>query len=228
MAVVARPLANPAAGRAMMRLVVLAVLLVAASAEALDVNVETYREARRSGALGAVTGRVYAEQRSLKAAPKPLTGTTITLMPRSDALLTRLARLKDQSRESSVAFTAAAPGMRKAQQEYERELLQAGAPDLNPLVLVDAEGGFKIGDVPAGAWILLAWSSVPVDVSTPKTKTKERGLYQPQPRLHGFQSVTVWMRELTVSGGAPTTVDLTDRNGWFRGVIEERLLDAGR
>ena len=223
-----RPLAHPSAGRAVIRWAVLAILLVAGAAEALDVNVETYREARRSGALGAVTGRVYAEPRSLKAQPKPLTGTTVTLLPRSDALLAKLGRLKDQSRESSVAFTAAAPGMRKAQQDYERELLQAGAPDLNSLILVNAEGGFKIDDVPAGAWILVAWSSTPVDVSTPKTKARERGLYQPQPRLQGFQAVTVWLRELTVSGGAATTVDLTDRNGWFRGVIEARVLDAGR
>ena len=37
--------------------------------------------------------------------------------------------------------------------------------------------------------------------------------------------MTIWLRELTVAGGATVTVDLTDRNGWFRGVIEERVQD---
>jgi hypothetical protein len=211
-----------------MRAAILALLLLASSAEALDVSVEPYRQARETRALGVVTGRVYAEQRTLKVPARPMSGATITLLPRSEALLTRLERLKAQSRESSTAYTAAAPAMRKAKEVYERELLQAGAPDLTPMVLVDREGAFRIDDVPAGAWVLLAWHSTPVDVSTQKDKSKERNLYQPQPVLHGFQSVTVWLREVNVTGGATATVELTDRNGWFRGVVEERVLDAGR
>jgi hypothetical protein len=156
-----------------------------------------------------------------------MTGTTVTLLPRSEALLARLERLKAQARESSTAFTAAAPAMRKAKEVYERELLHAGAPDLTPMVLVEPDGGFRIDDVPAGAWVLLAWYSTPVNVSTPKDKIRERNVYQPQPGLRGFQSVTVWLREVSVTGGATATVELTDRNGWFRGVAEERALDAG-
>jgi hypothetical protein len=211
-----------------MRAAAFALLLLASSAEALDVSVQAYREARRTGALGVVAGRVYAEQRTLRVPPRPMTGTTVTLLPRSEALLARLERLKEQSRESSTAYTAATPAMRKAKETYERELLQAGAPDLTPIVLVDRDGGFRIDDVPAGAWVLLAWYSTPVDVSTPKAKSRARELYQPQPRLHGFQSVTVWLREVTVTGGATATVELTDRNGWFLGVVEERGLDAAR
>jgi hypothetical protein len=211
-----------------MRAAVLALLLLVSSAEALDVSVEPYRQARQARALGVVTGRVYAEQRTLRVPARPMTGATITLLPRSEALLTRLERLKAQSRESSTAYTAAAPAMRKAKEGYERELLQAGAPDLTPMVLVDRDGGFRIDDVPAGAWVLLAWHSTPVDVSSQKDKSRERNLYQPQPSLHGFQAVTVWLREVNVTGGATATVELTDRNGWFRGVVEERVLDAGR
>jgi hypothetical protein len=33
---------------------------------------------------------------------------------------------------------------------------------------------------------------------------------------------------LTVAGGATEKVELTDRNGWFRGVVEERVLGTGR
>jgi hypothetical protein len=230
---VSRPLADPPArrGPGVMRAAVLALLLLASSAEALDVSVEPYRQARQTRALGVVTGRVYAEQRTLRVPARPMTGTTVTLLPRSEVLLARLETLKARSRESSTAFTAAAPAMRKAKEVYERELLHAGAPDLTPMVLVDQDGGFRIDDVPAGAWVLLAWHSTSVDVSTPKDKSKdkskERNLYQPQPGLRGFQSVTVWLREVGVTGGATATVELTDRNGWFRGVVEERVLDAG-
>jgi hypothetical protein len=40
--------------------------------------------------------------------------------------------------------------------------------------------------------------------------------------------VTVWVRELTIAGGTTATVELTDRNGWFRGVVEEREPGTGR
>ena len=214
------------AGPGVMRAAVLALLLLASSAEALDVSVEPYHRARQTRALGVVTGRVYAEQRTLRVPARPMTGTTVTLLPRSEALLARLETLKVQSRESSTAYTAAAPAMRKAKEVYERELLHAGAPDLTPMVLVDSDGGFRIDDVPAGAWILLAWYGTPVNVSTPKAKPKERNLYQPQSRLDGFQSVTVWLREVSVTGGATATLELTDRNGWFRG--SGGGADAGR
>jgi hypothetical protein len=118
--------------------------------------------------------------------------------------------------------------MQKAHEAYERDLLQAGAPDLTPMVLVDQDGRFRIDDVPAGAWVLIAWHSAPVDVSAPKVKTGRRSLYRPQSRLRGYQAVTVWVRELTIAGGTTATVELTDRNGWFRGVVEEREPGTGR
>ncbi len=211
-----------------MRWVPLALLLVTASAQAQDVGVEAYWQARRAGAVGVVAGRVFAESRTPTASPRAIPGTTVTLLPRSVALLTQLERLKQRARESSTAFAAAAPAMRKAMEAYERELLQAGAPDLTPMVLVDSDGAFKIEDVPAGSWLLLAWHSTPVNLSTAKTKAKERGLYQPQARVQGFQSVTVWLREVSMVGGATVTEKLTDRNGWFQGVAEEKLLDTGR
>ena len=227
---VPRPLADPAARRrsGMTRVAVLAAILLVARAEALDVGLDSYRDARRAGALGMVAGRVYAEPRALNAPARPMTGTTVVLLPRSAALLGRFEQLKEQSRESSTAFTNAASAMRRAKEAYERELVQAGAPDLTLMVAVDPDGGFRIDDVPAGAWMLLGWHSAPGDVSAPGGKAKDKSLYQPRSRLHGYQSVTVWLRELTVSGRETASLELTDRNGWFRGVIEERELDSGR
>jgi hypothetical protein len=209
------------------RATVLLALLLVSRAEALDVDLGSYHDARRAGALGAVAGKVQAESRTPTGQPRPMTGATVVLLPRSPALWGRFERLKAQSRESSTAFAAAAPEMRKAKEAYERELVQAGAPDLTLLVVVEPDGSFRIDDVPAGSWMLLVWHSTPVDVSTPRTKAKDKSLYQPRPRLQGYQSVTVWLRDVTVAGRETATLELTDRTEWFRGVIEERVLDTG-
>jgi hypothetical protein len=207
--------------------VLLAVLLLAASvAEALDVDLEPYREARRAGAVGQVAGRVLAEPARPNTPGRPFVGTTVTLLPRSPSLLGTFESLKRGARDSAQAFRDAAPAMRKAREVYERELLEAGVPDLTPLLQVDADGTFRFEDVPAGAWIVLAWYSVPNDVATARINPKERALFPTLSRLRGFQAVTVWLREVSLAGGTTVSVELNDRNQWFRGVIEERLLDA--
>jgi hypothetical protein len=212
----------------MMRLAVVGVLLLTGSAQALDVDLDAYRGARRIGALGVVEGRVAAEPRTLRAPAQPLTGSTVVLLPRSEALLKQLEELKDGSRNSSSAFTGAATAMRKAREAYERRLWEAGAPELTPATLVDGDGAFRITDVPAGAWLLCGWQSVPVNVSGERVRARERTLFRPHSRLRGFQSVTIWLNEVTVAAGATSEVQLTDRNIWFRGVVEERITDPGR
>jgi hypothetical protein len=207
---------------------VAAVLLVAAPARALDVGLDAYLEARRTGATGVVSGRVAAEPRTPRGQAEPFTGTTVALLPRSEAVLLRLEQLKARSRDSASAFAAAAPGMRQTQDSFEREVWQAGAPDLTTKVLVDADGSFRLEEVPAGAWLAIAWHGTPYDVSGERIKGKDRTMYRPQSRVKGFQSVTVWLRTVTVAAGETATLELTDRNAWFRGVIEERELDAGR
>jgi hypothetical protein len=204
-----------------------ALLLVVGAAEALDVPVESYRTASLTGVVGTVAGRIYEESRTPNGPVQPLGGTTVTLLPRSQALILELERLKEQSRRSSKDFIAAAPAMRKAQEAYERALLQAGAPDLSPRISVDADGAFRLTDVPAGAWLVVAWHSMPVDAATPKRSLRERQLYQLDKRVIGFQSVTVWLREVAVTRGETASLELTDRNEWFRGVIEEKVLDTG-
>jgi hypothetical protein len=208
--------------------VVAAALLLAAPAAALDVGLDAYLEARRTGATGVVAGRVAAEPRTPRGPVVPFTGTTVALLPRSEAVLLRLEQLKARSRESASAFASAAPGMRQTQDGFEREVWQAGAPDLTTRVLVDAEGTFRLEDVPAGAWLAIAWHGTPIDVAGERIKGKDRTMYRPQSRVRGVQSVTVWLRTLTVAAGETATLELTDRNAWFRGVIEERELDAGR
>jgi hypothetical protein len=201
-------------------------LLTATVARALDVDLEPYREARRSGTLGSVAGRVTAEPTRPELPGRPFVGATVTLLPRSPILVQKLETLKRGARDSVQSFRDAAPAMRKAREAYEREILVAGAPDLTPLVQVDADGTFRFDDLPAGAWLIFAWYSVSRDVATSRVNPKERQHFPTLTRLRGFQDVTVWLREVTVAGGTTATVELNDRNDWFRGVVEERVLDA--
>lgn len=205
----------------------LAVLVLTTTpAWALDPVLEPYREAQRAGDLGTVAGLVVAEPRTLRTTGVPFTGTTVALLPLSEAVLARLEQLRARSRESTAAFAAAAPAIRQARDDYERQLWEAGAPDLTARVVVDATGAFRLDDVPAGAWMVIAWHGVPVEVSGGKIKQKERTLYRTQPRIQGFQSVTIWLRTVVVTRGETVTLELTDRNAWFHGVVEERVLET--
>jgi hypothetical protein len=211
-----------------MKLGAVALLLLLAEPAALDVDVAAYRQAGLAGEVGVVSGHVWEEPRTRNGSPRPFTGTTITLLPRSQTLVLELERLKERARQSSPDFTAAAPAMRAAQEGYERALLVAGAPDLSPRVLVATDGTFRLPELPAGAWLVLAWYSTAVNTSAPRSRPREQQLYQLDKRLTGYQAVTVWLQEVSVARGQTADVELTDRNEWFRGVIEEKVLDTGR
>ena len=82
---------------------------------------------------------------------------------------------------------------------------------------------------PAGDWLLIATRySAKIDKHAVAGPTKQRGVYTPRTHLTGFQRVTVWLREVTVTKGRSENVELTDRVRWFSGVVEERAPDAGR
>jgi hypothetical protein len=208
------------------RALLAALLLSAAAAEALDVDLEPYRQARRAGALGNVAGRALAEPVRPNAPGRPFVGTTVTLLPRSPILLGTFESLKRGARDSVQSYRDAAPAIRKAREVYERELLEAGAPDLTPLLQVDADGTFRFDDVPAGSWTVIGWYAVPTDVATSRLNPKERQLFPNLTRLRGFEAVWVWLREVSVCGGRTASLELNDRNYWFQGVVEERVLDA--
>ncbi len=242
MALVARPVAHAARGgaRDVMRLARLAVLALvtlavvaaclspATAAEPLDVRLGPYLEAMAGGDVGTVTGRVYEERRRPQEPDRPVASAMIVLVPHSEALVRRFEELKRRSRESATAFREAAPGMRRAKEEYETALWQAGAPQLAIVVATDADGSFRVPELPAGAWLLVGWHAQMRPTSAPKRTKREQGLYTPGRRVIGFEEVQVWMRPVTVGRGASERVELTDRNVWFSGVEEDTMLDAGR
>jgi hypothetical protein len=204
------------------------VLLGGPALAAVDVDLTAYTAADRAGAAVAVTGRAFAERPKPDAPDTPLIGATVVAVPRSEALLRRLEQLRQGSRDSANAFRNAALLMQRAREAYERELWDAGAPELVRNAVVDSSGHFDLGRLPEGRWIVLVvWDRI-VHSGMPKTERRERReLYTPAERLSGYRSRLVWLREVSVSRAEPAALELTDRNVWFSGVVEERTQDAG-
>jgi hypothetical protein len=196
-------------------------------AQGIDAPIEVYRGAAAGGEVGVVKGRAFEERRRPTASDVPLTGTSIRLLPRSDALVVRLQGIKRGARDSIDAYRESASLVSKARELYEKRLLEAGAGDLPQAVTAGDDGAFALEGIPAGPWVLLASRSTYVS----KTSSDKRGPAQtptrplpflPPDKLKGYSVVTYWLREVTVVAGTVETVDLTDRNAWLTGITEDR------
>ena len=231
MAVVPRPLADPPACRAGAVLRIHALLVVALlagpAAAAVDVDLRHYTEAERAGAAATVSGRAYAERRKPDGPDTPLAGATVVALPRSEGLVRRLEQLRDGARDSIPAYRQAATLMQKAREAYERELWEAGGADLVRTAIVDADGRFDLGRLPEGRWMVLGTWDQYVEASGPRTGRKERQTYLPSPRLVGFRARLLWLQDLALGRAERAEVELTDRNVWFSGVVEDRTVDTG-
>lgn len=191
------------------------------------------RSAVPPGAVGAVTGRAHTSGRTPDAPRPALTGTAVVLVPRSEALLAELETIKRQARDSLVRYRSSIADIHRTREAYEEQLRAKGTPDLVRAVKVDAEGRFKIDDVPPGSWLLIAQHSEVVKAKAPRppraaSSKRPEGQFLPQEQILGYRSVMVWLQEVTVEGGRAAVVDLTDRNGWFDGVEETNGPGTGR
>jgi hypothetical protein len=203
------------------------VLAGAQGALALDADVRAYEDARRRGETGTVAGRVYTERPRPNAPDAPIGGAAVVALPLSEDLRRRLDDLRVRARDSATAYRDAAPHMRRAREAYEKELWQAGAADLVRAMVADADGRFTLADLPAGRWVVWVTHATFVDKPSPKGQPRDRERFTLPPRLVGYKSERWWLREVDVTPGTSTTLELTDRNVWFTGVVEERVLDAG-
>ena len=213
-----------------MRCVVLAaVLLLTAisAAGALDVDLKAYDEARRRGEMVTISGRIYTERRKPNADDVPIAHARVVVLPRSEALVRRLDDLRARARDSAEAYRDAATEMRRARESFEREVWESGGADLVRSTVVDAGGRFSLADLPAGRWLVWATHSEFMDAKAPKVPPRDRQRFRLPPRLVGYYAERAWLRELETTPGTAATVELNDRNVWFSGVVEDRVLDAG-
>ena len=216
-------------GRALAVLMWLAVSVEGAAA-ALDVDIDAYRVALRSGAVGTVSGRAATESRKLDGPETPLAGLEIVLVPRSAAFRDAIERVKLHARDSQATYLAAVAELRRTQAEFEQELHDSGAGQLVRGANATSEGVFGFQGVPAGRWLVLGRRQVSIDKHAKDTKTKKakgRDVYLPPMQLTGVATVTFWVLELDIAAGGAATVQLNDRNAWFTGVEERRAPSAG-
>ena len=188
----------------------------AAGSSPLDVDPSPYRSASPSATIAV---RVYAEARP-KVPETPLTQTTILLLPRSKALLTRFADIKAGARDSLAKYRSAVDALRRTQDELVKALGDAAAEDLVRRVDVSASGTARFETIPPGDWMLVAWHSEFIDTPGAKTSRRERRMYTLGQPLEGYRAVRIWLRELVVVPGGQEAVELTDRNVWLSGVEE--------
>ena len=213
-----------------MRLALLAaaLLLVATRAlGALDVDLKAYDDARLRGETTMISGRAYTERRKPNAEDTPIARTVVVVLPHSESLVRRLDEFRAHARDSAAAFRDAATKIRRARESYEREIWEAGGADLVRSTVVDADGRFTMTDLPAGRWLVWATHSEFVDAPSPKVSLRDRERFRLPPRMVGYYAERAWLREVQTTPGSPTTVELNDRNVWFSGVVEDRVLDAG-
>jgi hypothetical protein len=142
---------------------VLAATLAAASGQAVELDPAPYRAAAASGAVGAVTGRIFEERKKPQAADQPLAGTAVIAVPKSADVLRKLEEIKQTSRNSMESYRTAGPSIVAIRRAYEKELWESGAVDLVKTATVDADGHFVLGDLPAGDWLLIATHTVKID-----------------------------------------------------------------
>jgi hypothetical protein len=202
-------------------------LLAVALAPSLDVRTDPYREAATAGALGTVAGQAIAENlRRGASSPQPVTDVAVVLVPRSEAFLGELERIRSRGRREMNAYRTSARDVTDARRVYERALWDSGAAELVRATTTDPEGRFSVEGLPAGAWLLLAQRAVFVSKQSSSLSKRDRELFDRRPQLTGYYAVTFWLREITIVPGQATDVELTDRNAWMTGIAEERL-DAG-
>ena len=209
-----------------MRAVALLAVLPLSAAQALGAAapaVEPYRLAATRHEIGGVDVRAYTERRTVGGPDLPLPGAAIVLVPFSDSFVAELERIKGQSRESLRTYRSAALAIRRREEAYERTVWEAGAADLVLSNLVGPDGRASFGDVAAGPWLLWGRHEVWNPVVAKRPKRQERQLFALGPRLVGFWAVRYWMIPVTVKAGAVEAVELTDRDVWFDGVIEETM-----
>lgn len=210
----------------MTRVVLAVVLAVSTTAVALGApapGVDSYRAAARRDGIGLVSVRAYTERLRPDAPDLPIKEVVVTLIPYSEALIADLERVKSHARDSLATYRAVAREVRRLEEAYERTVWEAGAADLVQSSLVGPEGRASFSDVPAGQWILWARHEVSTPVVPRKPKKGEKQMFNLGPAMVGYRTARYWLLPVTVSGGEEATVELTDRNVWLTGVIEEMM-----
>ena len=191
------------------------------AAQDLAAFVGPYLRARDDGAVGEVLGHTLGDPARPTAPPVPYEGVSVMLLPHSSDFGGELAAIKAHLRDSLKTYMGAIAEMKEARAALERALLAAGGGELIRGEVSDAQGRVRLAEVPAGAWLLLAWREVPYPGKPAKLRSGDAGAFRDVPVSAGYSVVTYWLLPLAVRARETTPVDLNDRNVWLTGVHED-------
>src|SRR5216683_2358615 len=196
---------------------------LAASGTDLTALIASYLAARERGAVGTVVGRAYAEAARPGDPPKPYAAVSVLLLPRSLDFEQQLAAIKAGSRDSPDRLVDADPKVRAALTALERALLDAGGGMLLKGDSTDGTGAFRLGDVPEGAWMLLAWQEIGGKQKGSQSPKSDALNFPTRSEVIGSSTVVYWLLPLLdVKTGEETQVRLHDRNTWLTAIRDVR------
>jgi len=193
----------------------------AAADESVVGLVAPYLKARGAGTLGTVAAKAYAEPLRPSAGPTPQPSVSVTLVPYSAALEAELDAVKGGLRDSLDGYVQAVARIEDARVDYQRALLEAGAGDLVRTQLTDGQGEARVGELPVGDWLVLAWREGGHLSKRFKLRDTEASRYPNVPSNVTYSTVTYWRTRVTVRAGEAAEVTMSDRNVWLTAARQE-------
>lgn len=200
------------------------VLGLAAAAGAGDMaeRLAPYLRARDAGAVGEVRGRAWEEPARAGGPPVPDSSVFVLLLPYSAEFEAQLDAAKTGLRESVKGVSEAVARVEAARAAYESAVNFAGGGELIRGEVSDEQGRLRIGAIPEGDWLLLAWKEHGRSTKKFHVPAPEARRYPNVPSSVEYWAVSYWRMRLTVRPGETTEATLTDRSVWMT-AIKERL-----
>jgi hypothetical protein len=192
----------------------------AAGADLTDL-VGAYLKAGAEQAPGVVAARAYVEPTRPTAAPAPQPDVSVVLLPYSPALEAELDAVKAGLRDSVEGYVRAVTRIEAARVDYERALLSAGGGALVRSEITDAQGGARVGDVPAGEWLVLAWREGGHVAKRFKLRDQDTKSYPDVPSNVTYSLVTYWRVRVAVRPAETVEIAMSDRNAWMTAARQE-------
>jgi hypothetical protein len=183
--------------------------------------VRAYLRTGAEQAPGAVAARAYVEPTRPTAAPAPQPDVSVVLLPYSAALEAELDAVKAGLRDSVGAYARAVTRIETARVDYERALLAAGGGSLVRSEITDAQGGARIGDVPAGEWLVLAWREGGHTAKRFRLSDQDAKHFPHVPSNVTYSLVTYWRMRVAVKPAETAEIVMSDRNTWMTGARQE-------
>ena len=194
----------------------------AAGADDMAERLEPYLRARDAGAVGEVRGQVWEDPARPGGAPVPAPSVPVLLLPYSAEFEAQLDAAKTGLRESVKGVSETVDRVEAARAAYESAVIFAGGGELIRGDVSDDQGRVRLGAIPGGDWLLLAWKEHKRSTKKFRIPAPEARKYPDVPLSVEYSTVSYWRIRLTVRPGETTEATLIDRNVWMTAIKERR------